>query len=71
MQLLGAVLIIFQTYTLLGLNIKNQNGKGLGLLSEGLAMAIIAVFSLAIFALALKLRLLDEQARIVVSKEYC
>jgi amino acid transporter len=44
-------------------------GKGLGLLSEGLAMAIIAILSLAIFALALNLRLPDEQARSLVSKE--
>lgn len=43
-------------------------GKGLGLLSEGLAMAIIAIFSLAIFVLALKLRLPDEQARSLVSE---
>jgi len=44
-------------------------GKGLGLLSEGLAMAIIAIFSIAIFVLALKLRLPDEQARSFVSEE--
>jgi amino acid transporter len=44
-------------------------GKGQGLISEGLAMVVIAIFSLAIFVLALKLRLPDEQARSLVSKE--
>ncbi len=44
-------------------------GKGLGLLSEGVAMTVITIFSLAIFALAIKLRLPDEQARNFVNNE--
>ncbi len=44
-------------------------GKGLGILSEGLAMLIIAVFSLAIFVFAIKLRLPDEQVKSLVNKE--
>lgn len=44
-------------------------GKGLGIINEAVAMAIITIFSLAIFVLALKLRLPDEQARRFVSEE--
>lgn len=45
-------------------------GHGLGILSHGVDLVIITVFSLAIFGLALKLRLPDEQVeRLVVAEE--
>jgi amino acid transporter len=44
-------------------------GHGLGILSQGVDLAVITIFSLAIFALAVKLRLPDEQVRRLIAEE--
>jgi hypothetical protein len=44
-------------------------GHGLGLLPHGLDLAIIAIFSLTIFALGLKLRLSNEESRGLVAAD--